>query len=220
MLKYLLISIAAGVIIGDGYLTGVWSGRWQQEDPAADAAKRIQDVPMTIGDWKGEDQTINQDPTITARIIQRAGFSGYVSRTYTKGEQRVNILLACGRPGPLSVHTPEVCYGGAGFGLFGDPAKCNPAETASAAQPEFWKATFIRRTGSEGRQLRVVWGWNKKSVWLAPGSPRWAFAGTPVLYKLYITQEYYADDPKGGEGTMAFLKDFMPEFDKVTAAGP
>ena len=36
----------------------------------------------------------------------------------------VGVLLLCGRPGPVSVHTPDLCFPGAGFQEAGEPTRC------------------------------------------------------------------------------------------------
>ena len=44
--------------------------------------------------------------------------TGYLLRTYTHriSGETFQVLLVCGKPGPTSLHPPDVCYQGAGYG--------------------------------------------------------------------------------------------------------
>jgi hypothetical protein len=211
--RYLLLALVAGVIAADGYLGGVWGGRSRRE--LDEAAARLPQVPLAFGDWKGESLAL--DP----KLVEMAGFSGYTVRRYENRRSGavVNVLLACGRPGPLSVHTPEVCFGGAGFELNGDTTPFAPDDSPGTA--EFFKATFDKKDSPAPEKLRALWSWNKNGVWRVADNPRWTFAGTPVLYKLYVTQEFYPrDDATDGAGCADFLRDFLPLLEPIVKPAP
>ena len=106
-----LVTAFVFVIFG-GVVHGLWTDRWVvSKEPGAAAANLIR-LPMTIGDWEG--QAINVK---SSRSGQRQ--LGGIMRRYTNrlDGTTVSILLVCGRPGPVSVHTPDVCYDGAGYDL-------------------------------------------------------------------------------------------------------
>jgi hypothetical protein len=214
MTRYLFLLVLGAAILADGYVCGRLSGRWNNNDEPARAAVRIQKLPLTLGKWQGETMELNQG------VVERAGFTGYVFRRYTNegSHAAVTMLLACGLPGPLSVHTPEVCYGASGYSLTGNPERWTPNQSDSATTAEFWKATFVRRDPNVSDKLRVVWSWNHKGIWGTADSPRWTYAGAPVLYKLYVTQEYSPrDDATDGEACLDFIRDCLSELDKATA---
>jgi Protein of unknown function (DUF3485) len=213
MARYLILAVAALVILGDGYVSGRWGGRWEPNDAPAVAAEKIKQLPPTIGDWQG-----GEDQQLDDKVVRLAGFSGYVARQYTnRSGVQVNLLLACGRPGPLAVHTPEVCYGGQGYSVAGDPPDhYKPDQPEGAPPAEFWKVTFTHdRRNPDAEKLRVLWSWNRKGVWGAPASPRWTFAGAPVLYKVYVSQPYNNDAE--AVAALDFVKVFLPEFERTVA---
>src|SRR5260370_19734433 len=109
-----LFLIAGAVLLVDGYVYGLWTGRWNDSNELAAATARLDRVPMNFGNWKGE--ALELEP----KVLEQAGFSGYVLRRYenTRTKAVVSLLVACGRSGPLSVHTPEVCYRCAGVRLY------------------------------------------------------------------------------------------------------
>jgi hypothetical protein len=217
MSRYLLLLTVAVAILADGSLCGRWSGRWRQVDQSA-AAEKLKQLPMTCGDWE-----VKSLQEIEPRIVQLAGFSGYELREYKNQRNPralpVNVLLAWGPAGPLSVHSPEICYGAAGYGMSGGSTVFTPHDTTGSPRGDFFKSTFVSQHPTSPRKLRVVWSWNKNGVWHAPNYPRWTLAGTPVLYKLYVTQEFLpgdnAADAKEANDVDAFLQDFLPQLDRA-----
>jgi hypothetical protein len=109
----------------------------------------------------------------------------------------------------MSVHTPEVCYRGAGYELFGPPVRHDVKDAVTPAA--FWTATFVK-PNTTGSDLQLYWGWDGGDGWKAPTSARWEFAGRPALYKLYLSQVRTgtaADERHVDE----FLRSFLPALD-------
>lgn len=211
--RYLLLLALVGVaIVASGAVAGLVSGRWQQnlEPPA-----HLEQLPLTFGDWQGEDQPLD------AKVVKVAQFDGYLVRRYENQRTRavVHVMLAYGRPGPLAVHTPAICYGGAGYELASDTTRWTPDD--AAGHGEFFQATFARRNSLSPEKLQVLWSWNKNGVWRVSNYPRWTFAGGPRLYKLYVSQEYLPrDKATDGAGAREFLRDFLPELNKMLGQHP
>jgi hypothetical protein len=121
----------------------------------------------------------------------------------------VTVILMCGRAGRMSVHTPEVCYRGAGYEMHGAPAPLTVKSEGSGQQDTLWTARFTKHAGVAA-DLRLYWAWNADGAWQAPASPRWTFRGEPFLYKLYVSQD--GQDATGsGEAAHGFLRRFLPE---------
>jgi hypothetical protein len=106
----------------------------------------------------------------------------------------------------MAVHTPEVCYHGAGYELRGPPTPfALPTETSQ----QLWTARFDKRVGRPG-QLRLYWGWNAQGNWQAATTPRWQFRGEPFLYKLYVSHEIASPTAAEVDPTPEFLRAFVP----------
>lgn len=75
-------------------------------DPAA-----VQQFPMQIGDWMGEEVPIPED------VVRATDTDAHISRRYLRpGFGAVSLYVACGvRARDLMPHRPEVCYTGAGW---------------------------------------------------------------------------------------------------------
>src|SRR6185312_15218812 len=105
----------------------------------------------------------------------------------------INVLLVCGSPGPVSVHTPDICYQGAGYTLSSGPDPF-ALKGAGAEDIGLHTATFHKERAAVPSELRIFWAWNAAGHWQAPSNPRWTFARSPALYKLYVVRETGAKD--------------------------
>ena len=76
---------------------------------------------------------------------------GYLSRTYTNQGTgaTVSLLIVGGKPGPISVHTPDICFSGAGYELKNTPMQTSitPEDDPSLAV-EVFSADFKKATDS------------------------------------------------------------------------
>src|ERR1700733_14806967 len=100
---------AAGVVAG-GVVQGFGTDRGNPAIEPAEAAARLNDLPLSLGDWEG--QAIDAKPSAAAGPI-----AGMIQRRYVNRMTGDTVVIAvvCGRPGPVSIHTPDVCYGASGY---------------------------------------------------------------------------------------------------------
>jgi Protein of unknown function (DUF3485) len=214
----LLFPIAATcLLLGDGLLFGLWSNRWQDSSQLPRAVKSLEDLPLTIGAWRGQPL-----PALDERVCTIAGFAGHIHRRYENPSagKSVTVLLACGAFGPISVHTPEVCFAGGGYIQGGATTTCN-LDLPKSPAAHLWTAQFAKAAADGPVKLRVYWTWNARRAWQAPSNPRWEFAGEPVLYKLYVIQEVRGEENTSAEDQcQAFLRVLLPELDKDLAFKP
>jgi hypothetical protein len=205
MSRALPVATVLALVLLSGLVHGVWTGRWQPAQGLDAAVARLDRVPLTLGGWQG--QPLELDP----KHVAQAGLSGCWMRRYTNGPNgpAVTVLLMCGRSGPVSVHTPDICYGGAGYDMVGKAVRVS----AEASPPaEFWTARFRKDGAVVPTYLRILWAWNADGAWQAPDSPRLTFAPFPVLYKLYVLRELgRADEPLEEDPCLRFLGQALPE---------
>jgi hypothetical protein len=207
MRKSLPLLLVAALLVLDGIVYGLWTNRWRSPEELVQAVARIEHAPAIVGDWQSE-----PGKPLSQREIEAAGFSGNLVRTYRNRVtgQSVGVMLACGRSGPLSVHTPDICYRGAGYEAMKTITKRD--ETVGGA--ELWQAYFAKADGLSPTELRVVWAWNADGSWVAPANPRFSFAGAPALYKLYVIQEMIPGDRNADEACAEFLQQLLPALNK------
>lgn len=194
------------VVVATGLVHGLWTDRWGwSAEPEASAAKLV-GVRTSLGDWD-----MVQESSLETREQANAGIVGYLVRRYVHRQTRaeVQVFLVCGRPGQISVHTPDVCFAGAGYVFSGSPER--KADVGQAGS-EFWVAQCAKQTDTVPEPVRVFWSWNAAGRWQAPDNPRLTFARHRALFKLYVlerlpsTQETSEKDP-----ALDFLSQLLPE---------
>jgi hypothetical protein len=170
---------------------------------------------MVIGDWNG---TALELP---AEDRARAGAVACLARRYSNPIRgvSVSVLLFGGLPGMISVHTPDVCYPGAGY-VLDRPSVFQRRDGTKGHRAEF-RTALATRGGTNPSVLRILWGWNASKGWSAPDEPRWAFSDAPALCKLYVVRETAGAvvDP-GGDPCDDFLSVFLPELDRLVFSDP
>ncbi len=218
MPKGLLIALAAGLVVVVAVLEGKNSNRWGSSEDGLAAAARLERIPGEFGDWSSTEAPL--DP----KILKVAEAVGCVSRIYTnrKTGERIDVLLLSGPSGPIGAHTPDVCYGGLGYGICGrEQRKSLTLETGQAVS--LWDARFEKKaTGDE--PLRVLWAWGVDGDWEATANPRRDFALQGSLYKLYVvrreepTDRTRARDSRSGP-LDGFLLEFLPRVKTALSPG-
>lgn len=204
------ILIALAVLIGSGIIHGVWAERWTSSTVLQDAAARVAKVPLEIGDWKGESVEADKE------AFAQAGAQQFWTRTYVHAHRKeaMLVILMCGRAGRMAVHTPEVCYRGAGYVLGGKPEVQTVRSEFGEDLGSFWTARFSKQTGVAS-DLRLYWSWNAHGTWNASANPRWEHGGEPFLYKLYMSHDAPGAASASTEAAQDFMREFLPELHKV-----
>jgi hypothetical protein len=147
-------------------------------------------------------------------MIAAAQLSGYLSREYVhEGSGEVmSILLVCGRPGPVAVHTPDICYRGGGYEMSPKTPFTLPAEPPLQKPAHFLTAKFVKEDATAPDALRIYWAWNAGDGWVAPTNPRWAFARYRALYKLYVIHHLTGPgESPDGDPSQEFMKVLLPQ---------
>lgn len=212
MRRILILLAVCSLLLLSGLTQGFWTGRWVVSHAIEDAVARLDHVPLTIGDWKG---TVREIPPAE---IAGARVNGHFSCHFENRRKRqaVNALLVCGRPGHVSVHTPDICYQGAGYEMTTGPDPF-ALETVGSEAAALQVATFRKEKAAGASELRIFWAWNASGRWQAPSNPRLTFAASPVLYKLYIVRERGPKDTDRPDQDPAveFMKLFLPELNRA-----
>jgi hypothetical protein len=210
MLQRLPIIAVITVLIATGVVSGMWTKRWS--GGAALSADNRMTLPVMVGDWDSREDAVDAR---VLKISQAAAIDRrwYINRTTGAA---VSVSLVYGDPGPVAVHTPDVCYAGSGF-----------EETASAAirevepnKPDRFLVRQFRKQGPAPMTLTVYYGWNAGDHWQVHDNPRIAFAGKPALYKLYVNYDTTAAvGPDADLPALEFLRALLPVLKESVPAG-
>jgi hypothetical protein len=210
MKRWIAVLTTCVSLLACGLVHGLWTERWVKSTEPAEAAARMENLPLELGDWQGTPIEVKPEDAAP-------GVAGNLQRRYVhRGSgTTVTIVLVCGRPGPVSIHTPEACYDAAGYTL--DTKQKVLLESPPAS---FWRADAYRVKATEETHLRMYWGWNAGKGWMAADDSRLQFARYPVLYKLYVLRELNAlGEPRTGrEACEEFLQVLLPALEKTLFA--
>lgn len=204
------------VVAAAGVVYGIQTDRWGPSSQLEHALSRLPRLPSVIGDWQGEDV-----PHDAAELDRAGGIKGAVFRNFRNARTRdsVSTLVVCGRGGPISVHTPDICYAGAGYRQLTD------AEVREVAVDGHKHAFWVARFGKPGvgaTQLEIYWAWSRDGQsWEAPANPRMALARLPALYKFYVVRHFVPGSREENVDTCReFLQRALPEYAAALAPTP
>jgi hypothetical protein len=209
MKRTVITAMAIAVILATGIVHGIWTGRWELTDEPGASVARLPNVSMELGDWQGQ--------TLDAESQQLGDASACLLRRYTNRltGAGVTVFLLCGRPGPVAIHPPDSCYAAGGYEIT-TPSQFKAPGEAGAAPAEFRVARMRKKRAGEQSQLRIFWSWNDGNGWRVPANPRWAFASSPVLFKLYLVRELPDfEEPLDDDPGIDLMQRLLPELDKV-----
>jgi hypothetical protein len=206
MTRLVPLGVVLLTVLGSGTAAGLWCGRWGSTRTVAGAAARLSTIPFQLGaDWDVEERQVSEREAAAAEL------EGWVARRYLHRRTGaiIHVLLLCGRPGPISVHTPEVCYSAAGY----DPVGHAKEYKAPPGSPwRFQVRDFQKSTVASPLLLRVFFSWGTKGEWSVPTNPRLAFAANSFLYKLYvIRQTAKTTEPIEQDPSVELIKELLPQ---------
>jgi hypothetical protein len=217
MSRFLPIVTSIVLLLAYGLGAGYWTDRWAFSTELAQAPERLGVIPHRVGEWQGTDDALSP------RSIRQAELHGSLWRHYRNRRtgETLHMLLVCGRPGPIAVHTPEVCLGGTGFEMKGKKSRQEVKAPQRSRVDVFWVAQFHKPDAAVPESIEMYWAWNGDSAWQVAENPRLAFASKRVLYKLYVSRAVVrpaaslpATEGAAGTGQAPideFLKVFLPE---------
>jgi hypothetical protein len=207
-----LVAFAA-LAIGLGVAFGVQTNRWAASRDLDAAVTRLQVVPSDILDWKGTDLEFDSGD------FARAGIKGAIFRKYRNVNTgaAVTLLVVCGRGGPISVHTPDVCYADAGFQALGEPA-IRTVGAGTDGQVNAWSLQFAKPDETDPMRLEVCWGWIREGPFETPADARLSYGRVPALYKIYIVREFMPKSREAKDNSCdQFIRQALPKIQSVLA---
>ena len=164
-LRLLPLLTGGTLLLAGGVVHGLWTDRWA---PSAamrkSAADRLTAIPMVVGDWTGQDATLDE------RQLQVANVAGHFPALHSPQHRGRSQRAPSVRPaGAVGGSWPEICYAGSGFEMDGD------RDQWAATAGKFWTARF-RKQGPDLETLRIFWVLGTERRMDADNDPRCATA--------------------------------------------
>jgi hypothetical protein len=204
--------LAALLTAGAGVLAGSFNNRWGVAAELEAAGSQLANLSKTIGQWEMlSSQSVGRG---TQAMLQCTGSIVRVYRNRDTG-QVVSMALLVGPPGPISVHTPEICFSSREYTQLG-PREAFQIANLQRSDEGFWGLQF-RKNDLHSELLRVVYAWSDGNGWVAPNEPRFSFAGERMLYKIQLAAPI-AETSKASDPCRDFLRDLLPVLNKELVA--
>ncbi|MEX2176841.1 MAG: exosortase-associated EpsI family protein [Pirellulaceae bacterium] len=199
-----IVALLAGTL-GAGWFHGQMSNRWGVQPDSDLAAHRLrQPLPDRVGHWRLKREVELEEAAL--RVLQ---CPAYISRVYEHEQTGdvISVAVLMGPPGPISVHTPEICYSANDYTLGGERERLD-LEDKQGSQHSFWQVN-MKSNGADGGKLRVLYGWTTGTQWLAAKHPRYGYGGVPHLYKLQLATASTGQSSDEFDASKDFLANFL-----------
>ncbi len=165
-----------------GIVQGRMSQRWGNSPDGAEAAARLGELPAEFGNWK-----VDSSSELAPAVQEILQCQGYINRTYVNQQsgEAVHVAVLLGPHGPISVHTPEVCYSSRDYAIERERKKVVLDGAGDDTADAFWRLE-LQRSELDSRRLYVYFAWGTGGDWVASKYPRWEFRMQPYLYKIQM----------------------------------
>jgi hypothetical protein len=216
------VTLVALATVATGVVTGTLGNRWQRPHDLSAVAKSLDKLAATpqVGPWRLK-ETSHLGPEIGKYVNEQTG-------------DTVDMVVLVGETGPLSTHSPEVCYSSREYQVVSEPES---QKIESAAGPAEFLSMTLSSDGLDGSLLRVWYAWHNGTQWRAPRNARIALRAEPFLYKIqiatYLTgledgrqagsrpaDEKVGTAAKQAEVCRTFLVDIMPLLNGALVQSP
>ncbi len=203
---WLGIALVAALTIFSGVLQGKMRNRWGASSDIVAAAGKLVKIPSQFGDWRLQSSE-SLDET-SSRMLECAASMVRNYENQATGDT-ISVTLVLGPPGPISVHTPEVCFGSRNFKSRSEREK-TAIPGGENEQDEFWAMNYAANN-LRGDLIRVYYAWSKGDRWSAPKDARFWSAGQPYLYKMQLLARLAPGANEQSEDPcLKFLQEFLP----------
>ena len=206
------ILLACLLTLCSGVLHGRMSRMWGVDEKMDQAADLLDGMPPQFGPWQQEGSYPLGDSAM--ELLQCRGYLHHGYRNAETG-QFLRVAVMVGPGSKISVHVPEICFESTNYTLIQNRRRLDLEHEQGT--DSFWTVAFQSNDVSQ-RRLNVYYGWSANDGWVAPQMPRWSVAGSPILYKLQLTEEVPATGDASGTGAEDFLKRFLPVLNERLAS--
>ena len=173
-----VLVLAVALTIVGTFVHGNLTYRWDTNAKVDALVEAMGNVPTKIGAFE-----LASKEALAEHAANQLQCFGDQIRTYRDPatNRKIQVALLMGPTGPISVHTPDICYSSRKFKKLGKRAPL--AVTRIAGEDQFWSIQFQSRDLT-GEFIRSIYGWSTDGLWQAPETARFEFAGEPYLFKI------------------------------------
>ncbi len=206
LITYGSLCLLVGLTVISGLVQGKLTNRWGVPQDMQAAAERFKRIPTEFGEWQ-----LQKEEKMSDLIVETLQCSGYINGSYVNRStgEVVSAFVILGPPGPISVHTPEICYSSKNYAITESRSRVKVGNP-NTSRDELWAMT-LRSHDVSADLLRVYYGWANAGQWTAPESPRFTYGGDSLLFKIQLASYLPPDtNLKQDDTCRRFLQAFLP----------
>ncbi|MGO9112642.1 MAG: exosortase-associated EpsI family protein [Thermoguttaceae bacterium] len=207
----LSLAVVMALTLASGVIEGRIRNRWGPSETMLAAAEKLEKVPRQFGGPQNDRWQLQSSETMDQDTVEMLECTGYILRTYgnPRTGEMVSTFVVVGPAGPIAVHTPEICFPSQNY-KSRDTRQQVAIPDDQGQEDRFWALSFKSKNIQEDL-IRVYYAWSTGNRWSAADDARFAFVGSPYLYKIQLSSTLPAGaDPKTDDTCKKFLKDFVP----------
>jgi hypothetical protein len=190
--------ILAVVFAAGGAIYGLETNRWSSAEDVV-KSERFAAIGAAVGNWTGDEPTINID--------EKEKTYTYTRRYKRRDGRMVQASVVGGPAGFIAAHTPDVCYPGTGYQMKGDVSRAELATPSGPART--CVGDFAKHDAVGSHFMKIYWCWSDDGHWDAPTYPRFYYARSRGLTKIYLIVPYAEDDLARAD---ELFREFAPVF--------
>jgi hypothetical protein len=207
------VLVLAGTL-GAGWMHASLTHAWGSPHDMQRAFDRLDraKLPQQMGDWR-----FDRDVPFTADVLHVLQQPAHLSKVYEnmRTGDIVTVAVIAGHPGPVAVHTPEICFSSRDYQMGGERSRQQITAGDERAH-DFWKIGFNPRDPGD-LPLTVLYGWSTGTTWEAATHPRYSYGGLSHLYKIQLAVSTATDSTSSASTSSADAAydpaaDFLTQF--------
>jgi EpsI family protein len=204
------VALACTVLVASG---GARWWRARRIDAVLEQGKQspfpLKDLPLTLGDWRGEPTT--PDP----EIVRTTGATDFAFRRFVNQSTGValEVYVLYGPAVDLFLHAPENCYPAAGFAL--KQAAAERTVEAGPLRAPFRNLVYGRGEGAQTDLQEVYYSWRFQGRWWPDYGKFKQLERIPGMFKVQLARRVVGQERRDvGNPCEAFLQVLLPEIER------
>lgn len=173
----------------------------------------LKSLDEAVGRWEAKE---SRESVLDPEIARVAGSSDSLIRTYVdkKTGVAVVVLILYGRAGPVTAHTPEVCYSSQGYDQLEKFDLDLPGTNQGTIRLR--SLLFTKKGGQEGAQQEVFYAFRSEGRWSPDVEGRWKTLETnPPVFKIMIQRRLAERERRNvNNPCIQFLAEMLPALER------
>lgn len=175
-----------------------------QQDLERAAALLNRQLPEQVGNWR-----LLAKQELAPAVVKILCCPAHINRVYINDQtgDKITVAVLVGPGGPISVHTPEICYSSRDYTI--QKRTVAKITDKSKTEHDLWSLR-LNSNNQLSPNLQVFYAWSKGTRWEATNGPRYKYSANGLLYKIQLARPITNEVP-GFDPDQDFLVEFISQ---------